>query len=149
MTDAEKPVQTTLTETVEEKASEKVSEARKAPKNQLNNDSIATTFKKEVQSVSKKVDKLPGDKKLKLFMGMGLILAALLTYTGVLWFNSKMMLIVFGVFYPVAVGAVTILSSYNQNDFFEALFTDKKKKKPRAEHPEIHDEEEIHETHEH
>ena len=112
-------------------------------------DSIVNDLKAKGETVLQKVKALPGAPKAKLFVGVGLVFASLLSYVAVFHFASKALFLLAGVFYPIIVAAITILSAYNQNDFFEALFAKKGNKKNVVEHPEIHHEDDIHETHEH
>lgn len=112
-------------------------------------DSIINDVKKQGVGVLKQVKGLPKPQKAKFFVGMGLVFASLLSYVAVFWYGSKPLFLAAGVFYPIAIAAVTILSAYNQNDFFEALFAAKKGKKDHAHQPEVHAEDEIHETHHH
>lgn len=147
MTDTQNSTQTSITDAVESKTQDAAEAA--TTKASGAKDSIVNDIKVKGKTITQKIASLPGAAKAKFFVGIGLVLASLVSYIAVFFVGSKALFLLAGVFYPIAVAAVTILSAYNQNDFFEALFAGKKKKELPPKSPEIHSEEVIHETHEH
>lgn len=148
MADTETNVQTSLTEAVESKTQEaaqatttKATEAK---------DSIVNNAKKAGVGIMAHLKILPKAQKVKLFLGLGFIVISFPLLIEVAFDEfifSKVTYILFAVFYPVIMASTLIVSAYNQSDFFEALFGEKKKKVVEPTPPVIHSEEKIHETH--
>lgn len=148
MADTETNLQTSLTEAVESKTQE-ATQAATAKADEAK-DSIVNNAKKAGVGIMAHLKVLPKAQKVKLFLGLGLVIISfilLLEFAFNVFIFSKAAYIFFVVFYPVTLASTLILSAYNQNDFFEALFAGKKKKVVQPTTPVIHSEEKIHETH--
>lgn len=150
MTETETGTQTSLTDAVESKTQEGVQQA--AEKAAEAKDSLVNDVKKAGVGIVAHLKTLPKPQKVKLFLGVGLLLISfilLLEFAFNVFIFSKITYILFAVFYPVIIASLLIISAYNQKDFFEALFGGNTKKKAEPNSPEIHSEEVIHETHHH